>query len=76
MTSNDFIAAWKDPAVRAHLSEHELSILPVNPAGHSPFDVDPDSWTASAPSSPTAVAALGLIHATHDCLRCRLVPAV
>jgi mersacidin/lichenicidin family type 2 lantibiotic len=53
MTSTDFIAAWKDPAVRAHLSEHELSILPVNPAGRSPLD---------------ALAGPGVVHATYECL--------
>jgi mersacidin/lichenicidin family type 2 lantibiotic len=41
MTSNDCIAAWKNPLVRAHLSEHELAMVPENPAGCPPFDADP-----------------------------------
>jgi mersacidin/lichenicidin family type 2 lantibiotic len=41
MTSNDFIVAWKDAAVRAHLSEQDLAMVPENPAGGSPFDADP-----------------------------------
>ena len=68
MTSNDFIAAWKDPAVRAHLSEHDLAILPVNPAGPSPFDADPaDPANCAGGQVPGPIRTIGQITSLLSC---------
>lgn len=38
INTDDLIAAWKDPAVRANLSGQEPNQMPHHPAGRSPFE--------------------------------------
>jgi mersacidin/lichenicidin family type 2 lantibiotic len=65
MTSNDLIASWKDPVVRAHLSEHELAMFPENPAGSSPFDADPVNCAGA--KLPATVVTISIVTAFLSC---------
>jgi mersacidin/lichenicidin family type 2 lantibiotic len=65
MTSTDFIAAWKDPAARAHLSDQELALLPTNPAGNSPFDADPANCAGG--QAPGVLQTIGIVTTMLTC---------
>jgi mersacidin/lichenicidin family type 2 lantibiotic len=65
MDSNEVIAAWKDPAVRASLCDRELVNLPLHPAGRSPFDCAPGN--CSGGQLPATIRTIGMLTSIMSC---------
>jgi mersacidin/lichenicidin family type 2 lantibiotic len=65
MNTDDVIAAWKEPAIRAGLAEQELMQIPQHPAGRSPFEREP--MTDAGASLPITLRTIGALTSFMSC---------